>query len=238
VYFINLQSAVSVRAIECFDVSRTDLPVQQPIRYDYSRNRNRCLGILTMNRSFFKGQWTLFLAAGAGILFYSNAATAAEKVVLKYSVIRMTLPVSELEIFAETGKMSPALEMLLGKAKKDPETVRRSLTRPIKVSHRFLEGTLNSQVGEIVLDEVGQVIRTPSGNENRGALRSALLLSASNDNQITLLEAMKNYPNTEVHVEGDRLVEAYNKLVALSEELGGVSERIQDILNKIRLPRL
>ncbi|MEG4838052.1 alpha/beta hydrolase [Microcoleus sp. B9-D4] len=191
-----------------------------------------------MGRSFFTGRWTLFLAAGAGIVFYSNGAAAAEKVVLKYSAIRMTLPVSELEIFAETGKMSPALEMLLGKAKKDPEAVRNSLTRPVKVSQSFLDRTLNSKVGEIILDEVGQVIRTPSGNANREALRSALVLSATNDNEITMLEAMKNYPTPEVYVEGDRLVEAYGKLVALSEQLGGVSERLQDILNKIRLPRL
>jgi len=191
-----------------------------------------------MSRSFFKGRWTLFLAAGAGIVFYSSAAVAAEKVVLKYSAIRMTLPVSELEIFAESGKMSPALEMLLGKAKKDPEAVRSSLTRGVKVSQSFLDRTLNSKVGEIILDEVGQVIRTPSGNANREALRDALVLSATNDNEITLLEAMKNYPTPEVYVEGDRLVEAYGKLVALSEQLGGVSERLQDILNKIRLPRL
>lgn len=191
-----------------------------------------------MSRSFFKGRWTLFLAAGAGILFYSNAATAAQKVVLKYSAIRMTLPISELEIFAETGKMSPALEMLLGKANKNPETVRRSLIRPVKVNQSFLDRALNSQVGEVILDEVSQVIRTPSGNTNREALRSALLLSASQDNEMTLLETMKNYPNPEVHVEGDRLVEVYGKLVVLSEELGGVSERLQDILHKIRLPRL
>ncbi|MBE9161401.1 MULTISPECIES: alpha/beta hydrolase [Microcoleaceae] len=191
-----------------------------------------------MSRSFCKVRWTLFLAAGAGIVFYSSAAVAAEKVVLKYSAIRMTLPVSELEVFAGTGKMSPGLEMLLSQAKQDPEAVRRNLTRPVKVNQRFLDGTLNSKVGEIILDEVGQVIRTPSGNANREALRSALVLSATNDNEITLLEAMRNYPAAEVYVEGDRLVEAYGKLVALSEQLGGVSERLQDILNKIRLPRL
>lgn len=191
-----------------------------------------------MNLSFFKRRWTLFLAAGAGIVFYSSAAVAAEKVVLKYSAIRVTLPVSELEMFAQTGKMSPGLEMLLSQAKKDPETIRRSLMRSVKVSQRFVGETLNSKLGDIVLDEVGQVIRTPSGKANREALREALVLSAANDNEITLLEAMKNYPAAEVDVEGDRLVEAYGKLVALSEQLGGVSERLQDILNKIRLPRL
>lgn len=191
-----------------------------------------------MRWSFFKRQWRLFLATGAGILFYSTAAVASEKVVIKYSVIRMTIPVSELEIFAETGTMSPALELLLGQVKKDPEVVRRSLTKPVKVSQRLLDRTLNSQVGDLILDEVGQVIRTPSGNANKEALRAALVLSASSDNQITLLETIKNYPTTEVYVEGDRLVEAYGKLVALSEQLGGVSERLQDVLNKIRLPRL
>lgn len=191
-----------------------------------------------MNLSFFKRRWTLFLAAGAGIVFYSSAAVAAEKVVLKYSAIRVTLPVSELEMFAQTGKMSPGLEMLLSQAKKDPEAIRRSLMRSVKVSQRFVDETLNSKLGDIVLDEVGQVIRTPSGKANREALREALVRSAANDNEITLLEAMKNYPAAEVDVEGDRLVEAYGKLVALSEQLGGVSERLQDILNKIRLPRL
>lgn len=191
-----------------------------------------------MRWSFFKQPWTLLLATGAGMLFYSGAALASEKVVLKYSVIRMTIPVSELENFAETGKMSSGLEMLLGQAKQDPEAIRRSLTRPVKVNHRFLDRTLNSKVGDMILDEVSQVIHTPSGNANKEALRAALVLSASSDNEITLLETIKNYPTTEVDVEGDRLVEAYGKLVALSEQLGGVSERLQDLLNKIGVPRL
>lgn len=191
-----------------------------------------------MVRSLFKRGWTLFLAAGAGIVFYSTAASAAEKVILKYSAIRMTLPVSELEIFAETGQMSPALEMLLGNAKKDPEALRRNLTKPLKVSQSFLEQALNTKVAEVILDEVSQVIRTSEGKENKQALRAALVQSAAEDNEITLLEALKNYPTAEVYVEGDRLVEAYSKLVALSENLAPVSERLQDLLNKIRLPRL
>lgn len=191
-----------------------------------------------MGLPFLKQRWILLLAASTTAVFYSSVAVAAQKVVLKYSAIRMTLPVTELKIFAETGKMSPALEMLLGSAKKDPETVRRSLNQPLKVSKSFLEQALNSQIGETILDEVSQVIRTPSGNEHRQALASALLLSAKDDDRITLLEAIENYPAPEVSVEGDKLVEAYGKLVALSEQFSGVSERLQDILNKIRLPRL
>ena len=49
-------------------------------------------------------RWTLFLAVGVGIAFYSNAAAAAEKVVLKYTIIQMTIPVSELENLQKLGK--------------------------------------------------------------------------------------------------------------------------------------
>ncbi|MCU0542592.1 MAG: alpha/beta hydrolase [Oscillatoriaceae cyanobacterium Prado104] len=196
-----------------------------------------------MTRPFIKRRWILLLAASTTAVFYSSAVVAAQKVVLKYSAIRMTLPVTELKMFAETGKMSPALEMLLGNAKNNPETVRRSLNKPLKVSQNLLEQALNSQVGSAILDEVSQVIRTPSGseksgNEHRQALQSALLLSAKDDDRITLLEAIENYPAEEVSVEGDKLVEAYGKLVVLSEQFSGVSERLQDILQKIRLPRL
>ena len=183
-------------------------------------------------------RWILFLAVGAGVTFYSHAAVAAEKVVLKYTIIQMTIPVSELETFAKTGQMSPALEMLLGQAKKNPETVRRALRKPMKVDKGFLDTALNSKPGEMILDEVGQVIHTPAGGENREALRSALVLSASQDNEITVMEMIKNYPTDEVHVEGDRLVEAYSKVASLAGQLNGATEKLQDVLDKIRLPRL
>ncbi|HLO49179.1 MAG TPA: alpha/beta hydrolase [Kamptonema sp.] len=183
-------------------------------------------------------RWVLFLTVGLGFACYSNAAVAAEKVVLKYTIIQMTIPVSELATFAKTGQMSPALEMLLGKAKKNPETVRRALRKPVKVNKEFLGQALNSKPGEMILDEVGQVIHTPSGVADREALRSALVLSASQDNEITLLEMIENYPTNEVQVEGDRLVEAYTKIASLAGQLNGATEKLQDVLNKIRLPRL
>lgn len=183
-------------------------------------------------------QWALGLAVGLGTALYSTSVVAAEKVVLKYSIIRLTIPVSELETFAETGQMSPALDSLLGKAKKNPDQVRRALMQPIKVRQKFLDQALNSKPGEILLDQVGEVIHTPSGAADRQALRAALVLSASNDDQMTLLEVIKNYPTPEVDVEGDRLVEAYGKIAALGAQLGNATERLQDLLNRIRLPKL
>ncbi|OCR01776.1 hypothetical protein BCD67_14255 [Oscillatoriales cyanobacterium USR001] len=182
--------------------------------------------------------WKLFLLANVGVIFYSNAAVAAESIVLKYTIIQMTVPVIELETFAQTGQLSPGLELLLGTAKQNPERFRQAMIKPVKVNQKFLDRALNSQPGEMILDQIGQVIHTPSGGKDREALRSALVLSASQDNEITLLEMIRNYPTAEIHVEGDRLVEAYGKIASLAGQLNGVSEKLQDVLNKIRLPKL
>lgn len=180
----------------------------------------------------------LLLALTSGYLFFTYPAVAAEKVVLKYSIFRIKIPVSELETFVETGEMSLKMKAILGKAGENPESFRQTLTKPIKVSPTFLDRNLNSLPGDFVLDKVGKIIHTPSGEENREALRSALVLSAQNDNRVTLLEVMQNYPTEEIHVEGERLVEAYGKIAGLVETVNGLREKLETAIDGIKLPRL
>ena len=183
-------------------------------------------------------KFCLLFALIFGYLLSPASATAAEKVVLKYSIFRIPISISELETFVETGEMSLKMKAILGKAGENPESVRRTLTKPIKVSPTFLDRSLNSLPGDFVLDRVGRIIHTPSGEENRNALRSALVLSAENDNRVTLLEVMQNYPTEEIHVEGERLVEAYSKIAGLVETVDGLRERLETAIDGIKLPRL
>ncbi|MEC4813201.1 MAG: alpha/beta hydrolase [Scytonema sp. PMC 1069.18] len=149
----------------------------------------------------------------------SIPAFAAERVILKYRIIRESLSVENLTTFAETGKLSNSLEAKLALARQDPKLVRKYLTDPVKVNLIILDKVLNSRVGNVILDELSEVIHTPSGKADRQALRSALILSASKDNQITLLEVIQNYPTSEVEVEGDRLESAYLQLRRLQGSL-------------------
>nr|WP_104905840.1 alpha/beta hydrolase [Nostoc sp. 'Lobaria pulmonaria (5183) cyanobiont'] len=63
------------------------------------------------------------------------------------------------------------------------------------------------------------VISTPSQRANRQALRAALVLSANQDGQVSLIEIIKNYPTNEVEVDGDRLQGAYRQLRRLQTSL-------------------
>lgn len=100
------------------------------------------------------------------------------------------------------------------------------MTEPVKVNPVLLNRVLNSPIANVVLDEISQVIHTPSRRADKLALRSALVLSASRDREITLIETIQNYPTAVVEVEGERLESAFRLL----RRLGG---RLQNLLDAI-----
>jgi Alpha/beta hydrolase of unknown function (DUF1400) len=161
----------------------------------------------------------LVLIASTYIIFSSVPAFAAERVVLKYRAFRESIPVEALSTFALTGKITSILPVDIAVGGKNSQAIRRYLTEPVKVNPVILDKVLNSPVGNVILDQLSQVIHTPSRKADRQALRSALVLSANKDSQITLLEVIQNYPSSEVEVEGDRLESAYNTLHRLQSSL-------------------
>ncbi|MDJ0600075.1 MAG: alpha/beta hydrolase [Crocosphaera sp.] len=137
---------------------------------------------------------------------------AAERVVLKYSILRESVSVEELSQLANTGEASRSLKSYLKLANKEPEELRALLNNNVDVDPVFLSKVLNSFAGNMVLDPVGEVIHTPSKRANRESLRGALVTSALSDKNIRLIEILENYPTEEIHVDGDRLAEIYQNI--------------------------
>ncbi|GAB4364442.1 MAG: hypothetical protein Kow00121_00110 [Elainellaceae cyanobacterium] len=173
--------------------------------------------------------WTTGLGLMIAGLFTTTPALAAEQVVMKYHVIERSVSVEALTTFAETGEMSSALEYYFDASGQKPERIRRFLTREVEFGVVPLDQILNSFMGDTMLDQVSNYIHTPSDRANREAMRSALVLSASDDNRVSLLEVIQKYPTQEVHVDGDRIVTAYR-------QIQGFGDYIADILNEIDVP--
>lgn len=167
--------------------------------------------------------WMLGLVVLLSVGFWSDRAEAAEWVVLKYGFLRGRLSVPELTTFVKTGELSRSLRAYLKLAKKEPAELRRTLTQEVKVNPTFLYQVLKTPVGDVMLDQVSQVVHTPSNRANRESLRGALVSSALPDGNITLIETLQNYPTPEVHVEGERLAE--------------VIQNISKVLARLPLPR-
>ncbi|MBI4781151.1 MAG: alpha/beta hydrolase [Oscillatoriophycideae cyanobacterium NC_groundwater_1537_Pr4_S-0.65um_50_18] len=173
--------------------------------------------------------WSTAIAlALLGLAIAPSQATAAEKIVLKYQIFRRSIAVADLTQFAETGETSRPLRTYLKLSGQDPAEIRDTLTKPVSVNLVVLDQVLNSFVGDLALGQLSQYIYTSARKDDDKAIRAALVLSASNDNQVSILEILQNYPTQEVILDGDNIGRAY-------EELQGLNNTLNRLLEGIRL---
>ena len=136
---------------------------------------------------------------------YARSRTA-EQVVFAFGPFRRSFSIADLTTFAETGNMPRGWRFYLKLAKAQPEDLRTVLTSEIAVKLKTLDKHLNSLPGEYALFQLGQIIHTPSRRANIQAMRSALILAAADDDQVTLLEVLQNYPTPQLIVEAPKLL--------------------------------
>ncbi len=196
------------------------VPNSRPVRKNnpWGRIGNFCPGLSSEKRSMGKSTMAMKAwcvpALSSLVLVWGVAprAQAADRVLLKYGILQESIAVQDLTTLAQTGKAPNSLQAYLDLAHQDPERVRRSLTQEVRVNPIILDRALNNPIGAAVLDQVGEAIYPSSRTANRQALRSALVLSATGDSKLSLLEVIQKYPTAEVVVDGDRLVQVAHQL--------------------------
>lgn len=173
----------------------------------------------------------LTLTAGllsAIVPLMATAALAAGQVTWKYKIFRGSVPVEELTALAEQGEVSPTLDRLFKRSGQDPKQAQEILSREFAIDQVTLDRFLNSPLGDIALRQLSDYIHTPSGTADVQAMRAALVLSASEDDRISLIEVVQNYPTGAVIVEGDRIAEA-------AELISNIQGGVQNLLEGFRL---
>lgn len=183
-----------------------------------------------LNKRFLKLGISSTLGTAIALAVLSPAAIASEQVVLKYNIFERSVSVEELTTFAETGKLSRDLKAYMRASKQDPEKIRQTLTDKVEVNVTTLDRVLNSIVGDVALEQLSQYIYTSSRKADKEAMRAALVLSASEDDSISILEIAQNYPTPEVYVDGNRLSETYAQISLLRGGLDNLLERIRGVL--------
>jgi hypothetical protein len=148
-------------------------------------------------------------------------ASAAETVLLRYGIFWGSLPMSDLTAFAETGAESPRLKRYLRMSNQEPAKLQEILNRPIKTEPRSLDLILSSPAGDALLDELSRYIRN-SEDDDKAALRTAIERSAADDQKLSLLELLQNYPTEEVDINVRRAVATYQKIASIQSQVGGV----------------
>lgn len=164
------------------------------------------------------------LAMATAVLGPVGPARAAERLVLRYGPFSGAIAIADLEALADRGELSPALEGYLTLGKQSPETIRTILNQSVPVNATWLDRQLDSPWGAALLQEVEAGIQAPKGTDSRQALRAALSAAVQDDDRITLLEVLQQYPTTDVNVRVDRLMGVYERVSTIRERFESTLE--------------
>jgi len=134
-------------------------------------------------------------------------AVGEKSVVVRFGPFETSIAVEALKEFAEGGSLPGAWGFYLSVANINQEDLRVALNQELKTDALFLDNILNSLLGEYALYQVGQLVSTRTGRTNIQALRSAVMLSALDDNRLTALEFLDHYPVPRVYLNGSQLAQ-------------------------------
>jgi len=174
--------------------------------------------------------WNLILGTlvGTGSLM-GGRAIAADQVVLVYGSLQRSVDVEELTALAEYGEVSSRLNSYFDRSNVSPDEVRRYLTEEIPVNGVSADRMLNNPLGDALLDRVSDVIYPEPRSSGRGAMRAAIVLSSVDDDRLSLVEILKNYPTSQVYVDTRKLASAYEDIQSISQTM----EDVLDILGRL-----
>jgi hypothetical protein len=163
----------------------------------------------------------IFLGALVIIPLQGKQVLAAEEIVFKQGIASHSVSMEDLDHFAATGEMSRSVRFLFDFTKQNPQIARRILVQEFPVETVMVSNLANSAPGEIILSGVSQIIYPKSDRASIEALRGALVVSASDDNKVSLIELFRNYPTQQMYVDGKILAKTakdVNNIIEIFQE--------------------
>ena len=134
------------------------------------------------------------------VLAGGPAASAAERIVLRFGEVSRTVSVPSLVTFTETGRVEPDLEGYLRLLKPaDRQALRTVLTQTVPVDAVMASNFLDTAFGESSLQQLVKVIAQPP-DVAEPALASALILGSAREGALRLIDVLQAYPTATLPV--------------------------------------
>jgi predicted dienelactone hydrolase len=143
------------------------------------------------------------LGVGGG----GGSAIAADRILFNYSILGRSISVRALETYARDGVLTEDLVSYARLVKPEQlAQLREGLQQKVELSPVALSQFFYSPPGELLLSRVSQLIQTGSRQGSFYALRSALVLAASDPQGLTPLTILRQYPTPDVVVNVEEIV--------------------------------
>jgi predicted dienelactone hydrolase len=128
-----------------------------------------------------------------------------------------TIYTSDLEQFVKDGQINTRLELYLGRLTTQQQTqVRDILSTRYSANHVAIANFTYSLVGEILVKRFGTIVKMAANQNGFSALRSALILSTSSDQGLSVLNVLQKYPVPVIYLDLPRAMQAYAEISLLT----------------------
>jgi predicted dienelactone hydrolase len=149
-------------------------------------------------------------------------ALGAERIKFNYGLLESSIPISSLEIYARTGKVDNDLAGYSHYVdKKQLAQLRQVLLTPIPLNQVEVSQFIYTPIGERLLEKLGKVIQTESHLSGFYAIRAALILSAADSKDFTLLNVLRKFPASSISIN-------LNQSLAIAESLQNLVNQTQN----------
>ena len=191
-----------------------------PLRHLLERNITKLIGLGS----------ALILGAGIATLLPATPAMAADRLVFSFGPIGRSIAIEDLKTLAETGEANREIRWYLNLANLSPEEFQRTLNQQIPLKQQLVDRLGHTIPGEFALYQIGNTIHTRSRQANIQAIRGSLLLSTREDDKISLLEFLENYPTPSIHIDGVSLLRFSRDVNRLKDKIEPIVMTIESLL--------
>lgn len=168
---------------------------------------------------------------GIGLGVCSPASLAAENVVFVSGAFRRSIPVSDLEHLASTGRPRGLLADVMRFGNQNPAEAAKLLNASLSLPVVTVSRLLNTSIGTRILERLSAII-FPLNARSAGlpAMRSAVVLGiADNGGSLTALSFLRAYPSQELAVSLPALLALMQKASSVADLVRFFSESPLDI---------
>ena len=172
--------------------------------------------------------WLVALSSFTSTLIAAIATPtrAAERIHFQYGLLSVSITRHDLETFTETGEASGSLRQILARLGPEArEQFRGALQARYDIDPVLVNRFSYTSPGTQVLQEVGDLVQTESGQNGFYALRASLTLAATDPGGLTLLNVLQKFP-TNIRVDVSRALAIDNDLNTLLTQTQQAMEQL------------
>jgi predicted dienelactone hydrolase len=190
--------------------------------------------MITRNKKqqhYFK---TILSALSGGIfslLSSTTPAVSAERIAFYYSPLgEFTISADDIEIFAKEGRITEDFAFYINRIPESQRVqFRQLLNTRFQVNATLVSQFTYSQLGQKVVERLGELLQTESRQGNFHALRSALILSANDPEGLNIVNMIRRYPSDTIRLNLDEIQGITNELSSLLNQRDRVVTGLKEL---------